>query len=159
MSSLGSGAAPFLGLGDGSRFDLPSADVDEALPSPWRIFGAVRESDDVRGDVDDRLSEGSTSLCCFDAGKISSKSTGTPSDTRKSLLVRDRIQSGGANGGGATSCDQSDADRGVKNIDDSLERAGKVDISRVPGGKRFVRRDSLVQRISSALRPSKSGID
>lgn len=158
-SSFGSGTAPFLGLGEASRFDLPSTDVEEALPSPWRKFDADRESEDVRGDVEERFSEGSTSLCCFDAGKISSRSTGTPSDTRNNLLVRDRIQSGGANGGGATSCDQSDADRGVKNIDDSFERAGSVGISRVSDGKRFVIRDSLVERISSALRPSKSGID
>lgn len=50
-----------------------------------------RESDDVRGE----FIEGRTSFFCLDAGKISSRSTGTPSETRNSRLMRERIQSGG----------------------------------------------------------------
>ena len=57
---------------------------------------------------------GRISFFCFDAGRISSRSTGTPNDTRKSRRIRDRVQLGGCKGGGATSCDQSDMDRSVR---------------------------------------------
>lgn len=56
------------------------------------------------------------SFFCFDAGKISSKSTGTPSDTRKSRRMRDLTQFCGCRGGGATSWDQSDRERSVPKI-------------------------------------------
>jgi len=40
--------------------------------------------------------------------------------------MRERIQSGGCSGGGATSCDQSEADRGVRKTGLSLaEGAGR----------------------------------
>ena len=57
------------------------------------------------------------SFFCFDAGKISSRSTGTPRETRKRRRMRDRTQFGGCNGGGATSCDQSERLRSVRNIE------------------------------------------
>lgn len=52
--------------------------------------------------------DGSTNFFCLLAGNISSRSTGTPSETRKRRLIRERIQSGGCRGGGATSCSHSD---------------------------------------------------
>lgn len=65
-----------------------------------------RESDDVRREPVEvaRCRDGRTSFFCLDdAGRISSRSTGTPSETRKRRLIRERIQSGGCKGGGATS--------------------------------------------------------
>ena len=44
------------------------------------------------------------SFFCLEAGRISSRSTGTPSDTRNRRLMRLLTQFGGARGGGATSC-------------------------------------------------------
>lgn len=38
---------------------------------------------------------------------------GTPSETRKSRRMRERSQCGGWRGGGALSCAQSEAERGV----------------------------------------------
>ena len=49
------------------------------------------------------LVEGRTSFFCFEAGRISSRSTGTPRETRKRRRMRERFQSGGWRGGGATS--------------------------------------------------------
>lgn len=72
--------------------------------------------------------------------------------------MRDRIQSGGARGGGATSWDQSDADRGVRKIEDSLERGGKVGRSSCSGGKRSAKKGSRHDMTLSASRPSKSGM-
>ena len=59
-----------------------------------------------------RSSEGRTSFFCLEAGRISSRSTGTPKETRKRRRMRERIQSGGWSGGGATSWDQREAERG-----------------------------------------------
>jgi hypothetical protein len=51
---------------------------------------------------------------------------GTPSETRKRRRMRERIQSGGWRGGGATSCDQSEAERGDWKTGFSFaERGGK----------------------------------
>lgn len=50
-----------------------------------------------------RSIEGRTSFFCFDAGRISSRSTGTPSDTRNRRRMRDLTQFWGWRGGGATS--------------------------------------------------------
>jgi hypothetical protein len=58
--------------------------------------------------------EGKTSFFCLLAGRISSRSTGTPKDTRNKRRMRERIQSGGCSGGGATSCAQSDWERSVR---------------------------------------------
>jgi hypothetical protein len=85
------------------------------------------------------LRDGRTSFFCFDAGRISSKSTGTPSDTRNSRRVRERIQSGGASGGGATSWDHSDAERGVANVVVVLLSGGNCGRSSSSGGKRLAK--------------------
>lgn len=72
--------------------------------------------------------------------------------------MRERIQSGGASGGGATSCDQREADLGVRKTDDSLERGGKGWKSSASGGKRLARYSSVVEMTLSGSSPSKSGI-
>lgn len=78
---------------------------------------APLESIDPRGDrSDDKCIDGKMSFFCLLAGNISSRSTGTPKDTRKSLRIRDLSQSGGANGGGATSCEYNDKLRSDKNL-------------------------------------------
>lgn len=64
------------------------------------------------------------SFFCFEAGKISSRSTGTPRETRNSRRIRDRTQSGGCNGGGATSCDQSERPRSVRKIESVFDDEG-----------------------------------
>lgn len=53
--------------------------------------------------VSSRLTEGRMSFFCLEAGRISSRSTGTPSETRKSRRMRDFTQFWGWSGGGATS--------------------------------------------------------
>lgn len=60
--------------------------------------------------------DGKTSFFCLDAGKISSKSTGTPRETRKRRRMRDRIQSGGERGGGAINWFQREAERSVRKV-------------------------------------------
>lgn len=111
--------------------------MDEAL-SPCFSLEIGRESVEFRGEPEAglRFMEGSISFFCFEAGRISSKSTGTPRDTRKRRRMRERIQFGGCKGGGATSCDQRDAERGVRNMGFSAERGGRIDLSTVSGGKR-----------------------
>lgn len=52
--------------------------------------------------------DGRISFFCLLAGNISSRSTGTPKETRKRRRIRDRFQFGGCSGGGATSCDHRD---------------------------------------------------
>ena len=65
------------------------------------------------------------SFFCFEAGKISSKSTGTPRETRKRRRMRDRTQLGGCKGGGATSCDHKERLRSVRKMEfRSVGRAG-----------------------------------
>jgi hypothetical protein len=89
-----------------------------------------------------RCSDGSTSFFCLEsAGRISSRSTGTPSETRKRRRMRERIQSGGWSGGGATSCDQSEAERGVRKTGFScgLGGAGWRGGKASAGGKRAAR--------------------
>lgn len=86
----------------------------EALPSPCfrrEIEPAPRESVELRGEEEDldRWIEGKMSFFCLEAGRISSRSTGTPRETRKRRRMRDRIQLGGWSGGGATSWDQREA--------------------------------------------------
>lgn len=58
------------------------------------------------------------SFFCFDAGRISSRSTGTPSETRNRRRIRERTQFGGCRGGGATSWDQSERLRSVRKMAD-----------------------------------------
>jgi hypothetical protein len=79
-----------------------------AFNLPTVLCSGPRESIEARGL---RLSpdackcmEGSISFFCLLAGRISSRSTGTPNETRKRRLMRERSQLGGARGGGAISC-------------------------------------------------------
>jgi len=65
-----------------------------------------------RGDaVDERLMLGRTRRFCLEGGRISSRSTGTPRETRNNRRIRLRVQFGGAIGGGWRSCCQSERDR------------------------------------------------
>lgn len=102
-SSSGGGGGPFRGL---SVFDFDeSTDVLDAFSFFTRSNALLRPSDDGRGDLSPgMLIEGRISFFCFEAGRISSRSTGTPSETRKSRRILERTQSGGCSGGGATSC-------------------------------------------------------
>jgi hypothetical protein len=83
-----------------------------------------------------KFMEGRISFFCLDAGRISSRSTGTPSETRNRRRIRERIQFGGWRGGGATSWDQSEALLGVWNMGFSAVRGGRTEVSIVSGGKR-----------------------
>jgi len=91
--------------------------VEEALPSPC-LRRESRESVELRGEPEGgfKFMDGRISFFCLEAGRISSKSTGTPRETRKRRRIRERIQFGGCKGGGATSCVQSEALRGVRNM-------------------------------------------
>ena len=60
--------------------------------------------------------EGRISFFCLEAGRISSRSTGTPKETRKRRRMRERTQLGGWRGGGATSCAHREAERGVRKM-------------------------------------------
>lgn len=114
-----------------------STDVEEAFASV--DFRRDREVD-VRGDIG---VEGSMSFFCFDAGRISSRSMGTPREMRNRRRMRERIQFGGWSGGGATSWDQREALREVRNV--GAEEEGVVEVvldggdGREDGGKRVSR--------------------
>lgn len=56
------------------------------------------------------------SFFCLDAGRISSRSTGTPNETRKSRRMRDFTQFCGWRGGGATSWDHRERERSLLKI-------------------------------------------
>lgn len=87
----------------------PSTDVVEGLSRLTRSSAVPRLSVEGRGDLSPGMwIEGRISFFCFEAGRISSRSTGTPSETRKRRRIRERTQSGGCRGGGATSCVQSE---------------------------------------------------
>lgn len=115
-SGSGGGGGPF-------RFrpclcvDPWSSDAEDALSclsltrEPWR-----RPSD---GEVESlrKLVEGRTSFFCLEAGSISSRSTGTPRETKKSRRMRERTQLGGCKSGGATSCDHSERLRSVRKME------------------------------------------
>lgn len=118
------------------RFPWESTDVVDAAA---RTRETLLESPDWNEPLDvDRWREGRTSFFCLEAGRISSRSTGTPRETRKSRRMRERIQSGGWSGGGATSWDQREADRGVRKTGFSLEREGRGSTAS-GGGKRAER--------------------
>lgn len=142
-----------LDLEDGFRLPWESTDVLEAL-FPLAL---TRERDrgvplppfppslDIRREpVELTLCkrDGRTSFFCLEAGRISSRSTGTPSETRNRRRIRERIQSGGCSGGGATSWDQRDALRGVRKMGlvsrDGAGR-GRGSGSSSSGGKRAAR--------------------
>jgi hypothetical protein len=77
-------------------FPLESTDVEEALFS--EAFRREMEVE-LRGELAEeevwRCMDGRISFFCVDFGRISSKSTGTPRETRKARRMRERIQSGG----------------------------------------------------------------
>ena len=108
-SISGGGGGPFRLLEAGLVFEaVESTDVEELLV----VCDLLSFSIEPRGreaSEEAALStfmEGSMSFFCFEAGRISSRSTGTPSETRKRRRMRDFIQLGGCRGGGATSWDQ-----------------------------------------------------
>lgn len=74
---------------------------------------AMLEEDE---ELPSRFIEGRTSFFCFEAGRISSRSTGTPRETRKTRRIRDFVQLAGWRGGGETSCDHSERERSVMNM-------------------------------------------
>jgi hypothetical protein len=130
MSNSGGGGGPFLFL---SGFEVDeSTDVEDAF-SPSRLTrpsAPLRPSEEGRGDLSPGIwIEGRMSFFCFEAGRISSRSTGTPRDTRKSRRMRERTQSGGCSGGGATSCVHNDLLRLVRNIDCASSDADMPGIS------------------------------
>lgn len=110
-----------------------------------------RESVELRGEPDAgfRFMEGRMSFFCLEAGRISSRSTGTPRETRKRRRIRERIQFGGCKGGGATSCDHREALRGVRNMEFSEDIGGRIEVSIVSGGKRAFMYGSVAAWISS----------
>ena len=152
-SKCGAGGGPFLLL-DSERVRLlpcESTDVVEALL--FVFFRRVILSEESRGEPEDagdrRLIEGRTSFFCLEAGRISSRSTGTPRETRKSRRIRERIQFGGWSGGGATSWDQREALRGVRNIGLDAVKGGSIEVSMMSAGKRRFIYGSVALRISS----------
>lgn len=108
-SKSGGGWGPFTVACRLGRLGAPvfeSIEVEESFASPCRRRS--RAFVDARGDV--RLMFGSTRRFCFEGGNISSRSTGTPSETRNSLRILLRVQFGGCIGGGCTSCCHSESD-------------------------------------------------
>lgn len=87
-----------------------------------------------------RFMEGSTSFFCLEAGRISSRSTGTPRETRKRRRMRDLVQFGGWRGGGATSWDQRESERSVVKMEELVTGSG--------GGNEEAS-DALGNRVSS----------
>lgn len=126
-----------------------------------RREGTPFESREERGDVVWRWMEGRISFFCFEAGRISSRSTGTPRETRKSRRMRERIQSGGWRGGGATSWDQREALLWVRKTGFSVEgfEEGFWVISSGSGGYNASMYVAVASRTSSReSKSSKSGI-
>ena len=113
-SISGGGGGPFRfreGLDDVGE-EVESKDAVELFSSRRRAIDPFRRSFG-RGDCDARRpsGEGRTNFRCFEAGSISSRSTGTPRDTRNSRRMRERTQSGGCRGGGAMSWFQRSRER------------------------------------------------
>ena len=71
-----------------------------------------------------RLMSGRTSFFCLEGGRISSRSTGTPKETRKRRRMRDCVQLGGWRGGGVTSCFQRERERSEGKMGDVWETGG-----------------------------------
>lgn len=126
-------------------------DVEDAFPSPCFSRFIERESVEFRGEPEAglRFMDGKMSFFCFEAGRISSRSTGTPRETRNSRRIRERIQLGGCKGGGATSCDHKEALRGVKKMGCSADTGGRTEVSIESGGKRAFMYVSVAACISS----------
>jgi hypothetical protein len=66
--------------------DAFASDCLRRAAEPFRGSFECEESEGVNG---------STSFFCFEAGRISSRSTGTPRETRNNRLIRERVQLGG----------------------------------------------------------------
>jgi hypothetical protein len=130
---------------DGLLFPWESTEVEDALAS--EDFRRDREVD-VRGEMG---VEGRMSFFCFEAGRISSRSMGTPREMRKSRRMRERIQFGGWRGGGATSWDQREALRDVRNVgaeeEEAVDEEGG-DGERDDGGKRVSKYGSVAAKSS-----------
>lgn len=137
MSSSGGGGGPFRLR---STFELDeSTDVDDSFSRLMRPSGPplLRPSDEGRGERSPGMwIDGRISFFCFDAGRISSRSTGTPSETRNSRRIRDRTQSGGCSGGGATSWLHSEWLRSDKKMD--RVSSGLVDMLGMSLGKGYI---------------------
>jgi len=106
---------------------VESSDAELSLPPAFKRFTCPppagfcdRESNDPRGERPSEegrsFVEGKMSFFCLLAGNISSRSTGTPRETRKRRRMRERSQLGGAKGGGAISWVYRDSDRSERNI-------------------------------------------
>ena len=131
-SKSGGGGGPLAGIRFERDFglDFESRDVLESLASEesFRRSSVV----DGRGEAEGRLMFGRTNLFCLLGGRISSKSTGTPSETRNKRRIRDRVQLGGCIGGGETSCCHSESDRSDRNgevLDGSMGGISFGDVS------------------------------
>jgi len=113
-SKSGGGGGPlvvwrFLGEGRGTPV-LQSSVVELSLSASWSFSRSI--AFDARGEpLGARLMLGKTRRFCFEGGKISSRSTGTPRETRKRRRMRLRVQLGGCMGGGETSCCQRERER------------------------------------------------
>jgi hypothetical protein len=118
MSSSGGGGGPFRFR---SGFELDeSTEVDDSFSRLIRPNGPplFRPSEEGRGERSPGMCiEGRMSFFCFEAGRISSRSTGTPSETRNNRRIRERTQSGGCSGGGATNCVHNDWLRSERKMD------------------------------------------
>lgn len=97
-----------------------------------------------------RLMEGRTSFFCLEAGRISSRSTGTPRDTRKSRRMRDLTQFCGWRGGGATSWDHRERERSVLKIaaESGIGSTGGRESRSCDAGNRLSRVPSRASRSS-----------
>lgn len=103
--------------------------------------------------------EGRMSFFCFEAGRMASRSMGTPRETRKRRRMRERTQLGGWSGGGATSCVQREAARGVGKMGFGVEGGlgGGVGWGWVVLGKRTSRWGAVeVRRVGRSVMVRKS---
>jgi hypothetical protein len=67
---------------------------------------------------------GRTRRFCFEGGRISSRSTGTPRETRNRRRMRLRVQFGGAIGGGWRSCCHKERDRSERKAAPVMSEGG-----------------------------------
>ena len=115
-SSSGGGGGPFR-----FRFDLCdddwSMEAEDVLSCLSLTLEPFRRPSDGELESLRKFVEGRMSFFCFEAGSISSKSTGTPKETKKSRRMRERTQSEGCEGGGATSWDHRERLRSVGKIE------------------------------------------
>lgn len=112
-SSSGGGGGPFR-----FRLDLCvdtwSSEAEDALSCRSRTRELLRRPSDGECEPRCRPVEGRMSFFCLEAGRISSRSTGTPNETKNRRRIRERTQFGGCKGGGATSCDHRERLRSVR---------------------------------------------